>query len=407
MTAPNLDPMQMMNMYTYGANGFDAKNMINMFGSQIGGQSYNDIAWFANSIETLGNGTPQQKAQTIQMGINKLFSMFASGMGVKEGKNSSVETDTHRASAQQVIDNQKQEMNRLEGEINTINTEIESRLDIINQEIQNIETQGEKLTEQQEAAKAKQEEISKKQEELNSATSNEDKVRILNEILTLTGELKAIVENITSNADSLNESNDIVESNNSEIENLASQSTDVITTGTDNISQGISAGTASLAEGQSDLQISGQDTKAGTELQIKAAGTALGTLGFGSAQAAQMELDAAGYFTGAGNRATGGAAVLGLANNGIGSWNNMLPVLTNFENGIGQYTNLSSGYLGDFSNSYTNLTGMITTIGTQVNTTDSLTAAVKSDITTLEGEDENSSATELETNKVELEEIEA
>ena len=82
-------------------------------------------------------------------------------------------------------------------------------------------------------------------------------------------------------------------------------------------------------------------------------------------------------------------------------------ILTNFENGIGQYTNLSSGYLGDFSNSYTNLTGMITTIGTQVNTTDSLTAAVKSDITTLEGEDENSSATELETNKVELEEIEA
>ena len=56
--------------------------------------------------------------------------------------------------------------------------------------------------------------------------------------------------------------------------------------------------------------------------------------------------------------------------------------------------------------------GMITTIGSQATSIDTLDTAVESDITTLENQpevegEENSSDTELQPKKVEIEEIEA
>lgn len=413
MTAPNLDAMQMMNMgMYYGTNGIDAQGAINMVGTMVGGQTYNDIAWFANSIQSLGNGTPEQKAMTIQMGVSKLLSWFSSGMGVKEGNTTApTETAQHKKAAQDVIDTQKQEMDRLNSDITAINNEIQERLDAINQEIQEIEANGKELTEQQKAAKAKQEEINKKQEELNNASTDEEKVRILNEILTLSGELKTIVETMTSATDSLKTSNDEVESSDNDINELTEQAGNVVITGTDAVSQGVSDGVAALSNGQSDLQISGQDTKAGIQLEARAATTAIGTFGLGSGQATQMQLDATGFFTGAASRLSGGTAVLSLSNLGIGNWNNTLPLLTNFENGIGQYTSLSSGYVGDFSNNYTSFMDMITTIGSQTSSMDNLETAATSDITVLENQPEtdNGEASDknLQTNQVKLEEIEA
>ena len=411
--SPNLDAMQMMNMgMYYGTNGIDAQSAINMVGTAVGGQTYGEIAWFSNAIQTMSNGTAEQKAQTATNFVTKALSWFTSGMGVKEGQNAGTETAQHKAQAQQVIDNQKQEMDRINGEINNINSAIESHLDAINQEIKKLEETGEELTQQQQEAKAKQEEITRKQEELTNATDDEQKVAILQEILTLTGELKTIVESITSAQDVADESNEVVENNNGEIENLAGQAGELVTTGIDNIPQGISEGMAALAEGQSDIKTGTEDTTSAIKLEAKAAATTGATLGFGSGAASQMLLDAAGFHTGSAARFSGGTAVLNLASTGIGNWNSTLPILTNFENAIGQYTSLSTGYLGDFSLNFDNYTNLITTIGSQATSVDTLETAVETDITRLESqpeteEGEGSSNSELQSDKVEIEEIEA
>lgn len=408
---PNLDAMQMMNMgMYYGTNGIDAQSAINMVGTAVGGQTYGEIAWFSNAIQTMSNGTAEQKAQTATNFVTKALSWFTSGMGVKEGQNAGTETAQHKAQAQQVIDNQKQEMDRINSEINTINTEIEARLDAINEAIQHLEETGEELTAQQQEAKEKQEEITRKQEELQSATDDKQKVAILKEIQGLTGELKAIVETMTAAEDVIDESNEIVENNNGQIEDLSGQAGEVITAGNETVSNGVSEGMAALANGQSDLKTGTEDTTAAIKLEAKAAATTGATFGIGAGAASQMLADAAGFHTGSAARFSGGAAVLSLASTGIGNWNNTLPILTNFENSIGQYTSLSSGYVGAFTPSYENFIGMITTIGSQTTSIDTLNTAVENDITTLENQPEvegEEKSPELQSENVEIEEIEA
>ena len=88
--------------------------------SNKGMQTYNDIAWFANSVVALGEGaTPEQKASFFSQLCNKAFSMLDS-LTNNEAQKARKEVQEETKKAQQ-LDQKSQELQaELEGDLSDI-----------------------------------------------------------------------------------------------------------------------------------------------------------------------------------------------------------------------------------------------------------------------------------------------
>lgn len=403
--APNVDAKQFMNLY--GTNGFNVNGAINLAGSAIGGQSYGEIAWFSNAVQTMGNGTTEQKVQTGMNFVTKLVSLFTSGEGVKEGKKAETDVAKHTTDAQEVINNQKTAQDELQSKINKVNNEIEQHLEAIETELDQIADTGNEVSEKQEQVNEIYEKIEAKKAELETATTKEEKEAILEELQGLSGELSNIIAEIESLNNDKEESQDSAEEQEAQVENTTSEATDITSKGQEDIANIQNQGMQSLNNAAIDKQTGIQDTKAGTELEIKAASMTAGTFGFGAAKAAQMQLDATGFFTGAGIRTPGSLAISMLAQQGLGGLNNNFSMLTNFDNAIGSFTNSFANYLGDFNTQTEDLSGIISGFGSVDETAETINTAVENDREKIQNEnEEENNNTELESSQIEVEDLE-
>ena len=148
-----------------------------------GFQSYNDIAWFANAINTASTeeATPEQKASAIQGMVQKALSIFEKIMG-NEAQSAKKETDKETKASQELLEKSKNLEAELNGSLTDIQGNIESQTEIITEAQKLLEETQKSITEKQAQIEVIVKQIEEKQKELASATTPEEKAAILAEI---------------------------------------------------------------------------------------------------------------------------------------------------------------------------------------------------------------------------------
>lgn len=369
--APNIDAKQITNLY--GTNGFNTQGAINLAGSAIGGQSYGDIAWFSNAVQTMGNGTTEQKVQTGMNIVQKIVSAVI-GAGIKEGAAAPVETAEHANKAKNVVEEQKNAQKKLQKDIEDINNKIEEQINQINAELEKIQETTEEASRKQEEVAAIQNQITAKQEELNTS---DDKEGVLKEIQGLSDQLGTIITEIIALNNNVKEGNDKVDKVTKSIDTQTKNADNVAQQGQTDITNIKQQANLSDADASSDQQMSTQDKQAAIKLQAKAAAASSCTFGAGGAA---YQADIIGFNSGSTIRNTGAIAVREFVKAGLGGLDTNLSMLTNFSNGIGNYTSEFTGCLGDYSTLADTLLGAITTIGSEMQTTEKIDESVENDL---------------------------
>lgn len=196
MTPPNIDATQIMNLY--GTNGFNAQGAINLAGSAIGGQSYNEIAWFSNAMMS---GTTEEKIQSgTQFGFKFLMSLF----GSNEQNEIASETAKNEAQASNIEAARQNAAEKTQQAVEQITSSIEANIENLQNLLATIEEKNEEKEEYQQQIQTCLQTIETNEQILNDPNaSKEEKAAALQAIsgvsatiTELSGKINDLIESI-------------------------------------------------------------------------------------------------------------------------------------------------------------------------------------------------------------------
>lgn len=359
--------------------------------SNKGMQTYNDIAWFANSVVALGEGaTPEQKASFFSQLCNKAFSMLDS-LTNNEAQKARKEVQEETKKAQQ-LDQKSQELQaELEGDLSDIQSNINSQTAIIDDAQGLLKESQEKLQEKQKEIEQKVQEIEKEKEKLNDPKlSIDEKLQILAniqgyvtevadkglEIQTITEDVNSLASAVKNTVEDVEKSTErLAKTEEAGIQELANKANEAATQVTE-------VGKTSTK---------GATNQAQEKVLDQAADKASTNAVTGSSIAIKLRKSASDQGQAADSRLGSIANNLSTLAQGIGKMNNASQILSTFQNAIG---GALDSYAGSFEKFETAIQPTIEGLGSFAENftpgLEELNGCVEEDIETLNSAKEGS-----------------
>ncbi len=353
MTTPGFDPMQIMNMGMYSANGVDANTIINAVGQQVGGQTYGNIAWFSNALQTLSNGSDEQKAYAVQSMVSKVMNIFtdlstnnAQKADKTTGANEkAIETNTQNAEEtfKGINDTLQALLDRCDADKLTIETALEK--------IEELGGEKGKIAEAQAQLEAQLEIIDENKKILNNPeTKPEDRTAAISAILAACGTIGSLVTSVQELQAEIETQNEVVATASEDLQEVSDLITETVNEGTQDVQSNLEEA-ARLTTENIQLQadsieksvLGGKQVAAGTAMESGPQAIVTGSEGV-QLIASGTDKIAAGTVLMQG--AISGFSQIGQSVNGMAQG---LSHFVNFANGIGQYNEGAQNLVGAYN----------------------------------------------------------
>lgn len=351
---PNLDAMQMMNMgMYYGTNGIDAKSAIDMVGSMVGGQTYGNIAWFSNALQTLSNGSDEQKAYAVQSMVSKVMNIFSdlsTNSAQKADKTTSsnenaIKTNTQNAEEtfKGISDTLQSLLDRCDADKLTIEAALEK--------IEELGGEKGKIAEAQAQLEAQLEIIDENKKILNNPEAKaEDRATAISAILAACGTIGNLVTTVQEFQSEIETQNEVVNAASEDLQEVSDLITETVNEGTQDIQSNLEEAarltTANIqlqADGIEKGVFGGKQVAAGTAMESGPQAIVTGSEG---AQLIASGTDKIAAGTVLMKGAISGFAQIGQSVNGMAQG---LSQFVNFANGIGQYNEGAQNLVGAYN----------------------------------------------------------
>ena len=332
--------------------------------TMVGGQSYSDIAWFSTALQTMENGSDEQKVKTVQSMLTKALNIFSD-----LSTNSSSEADQKIDNTNKAIDHNNKQAEATFDSVNKTLQSILSRCDGCKADIDAALAEIEVLGGDSGAIANAQQQLQEKlkiieaQKEILNNPDSDAKARktAIDTILNTVSAIYTLSDSVKEYKELLEKQTDIVNGATQEVDSLASQMQTVVEDGVKDTQSAMENVTAINTEvGQQQVEsgektlLGGKQIAAGTEMEAGPQAVVTGATG--------AELIASGTDkVNAGRKLMKGAIdsfkLLGQSQSNI---SNGLSDFVNFSQGIGQY---STGIL-ELAGAYnTSASEMITSVG--------------------------------------------
>lgn len=347
------DVTQFMNMGIGSANGVDTKGIINMIGSQVGGQSYNDIAWLSNALQTLDGGSDEQKAQVVQSLVSKVMNIFSdlTTDNTKKADNTTTKNDTaidtNTKNAEETFKGINDTLQALLDRCDADKLSIEEAL----KEIDALGGEKGKIAEAQAQLEAQLEIIETNKSILNNPESKqEDRTAAISAILAACGAIGTLVSNVNGYKAEIEAQNQVVNTASADLQEVSDLIVKTVDQGTEDIQNNLQEAARLTSDNIRIQADSIQKSVLGTK-QV-AAGTAMESgpqalvTGSEGAQLIASGTDKIAAGTVLMKGAISGFSQIGQSVNGMAQG---LSHFVNFANGIGQYNEGAQNLVGAYN----------------------------------------------------------